>query len=187
MDHSKSGLFILHDLVSTFPYLVTLIAWTGIAIACFFYFFSYQHFNELIRASIGVKQDEHHLKKGISYTVFATILWNFEWFTQIFISSFGFNNGDDYLDYYQGDIFQNTTGMSDVLSYIVWICNMIGFFSFFISIIKANSAIVNPQPKAMSKAIMGFVFSLALLRIKEILYIMALILRSDSLATWLGY
>ena len=187
MDNSKSGLFILHDLVSTFPYLVTLIAWAGIACGVVFYALSYKHFNDLIRTSVGVKQDEHHLKKAISYTVFGTLLWNLEWFTQIFISSLGFNNGDDYLDYYQGDIFQNTAGMSDVLSYIIWICNMIGFFGFFLSIIKANSAVVNPQPKATSKAIMGFVFSLALLRIKEILYIMSLIFRSDSLATWLGY
>ena len=73
MDNSKSGLFILHDLVSTFPYLVTLIAWAGIACGVAFYALSYKHFNDLIRTSVGVKQDEHHLKKAISYTVFGIL------------------------------------------------------------------------------------------------------------------
>lgn len=187
MDNSKSGLFVLHNIVSTFPQLVTFISWAGIAVAIIFYAISYSHLNSLIKTSIGVQQDERHLKKAISFIVFGTMLWNLEWFAQILVSSFGFNTGDDYLAYYQGDIFQNTTGMSDILSYVIWICNMIGFINLFVSIVKANNAIVNPQPKAGSKAIVSFILTVALLRIKEILYILALLFRSDSLATWLGY
>ena len=189
VENSKTGLFVLHNIVSTFPQLVNLVAYAGIAIGLFFFYQSYLNFNSMIRTSIGVKQYEHHLKKGFSFHIFGMLAWNLEWFTQILVNTLGFNveGSEDYLNYYAGDIFQNNNGMSDILSYVMWICNMIGFISLLVNIVKANYAIVNPQPKSMSRAILGFIIALALIRIKEVLWIMAIIFRSDSLATWLGY
>lgn len=186
----ESTLFIFFNLVSTFPQLVNLVSWICLAIALFFFWCAYSNGMELIKANVGIKQDEHHIKKIFTYSLFAILLWNIEWFTAVLTNAMGFKSvvdGGDKLDYLKADIFQDTTGMSDMLSYVIWICNMIGFISLPIGMVKLNYAVINPQPKAFSRGMMMIIFSVALLRIKDILSLIALILRSDSLSKWLGY
>lgn len=189
MEQSKTGLFALYNIVSTFPQLVNLISWVALAIAVFFFYSAWLNFNASIRASVGIRQDEHFIRKAASFTIFGILMWNVEWLLALMVRSLGFNRvgSADYLDYTAGDIFQNNVGMSDLLSYVMWICNLIGFITFVVALYKMNSAIVNPQPKAGSRAIMTLVFSLALVRIKEVLWGISWLVRSDSLATWLGY
>lgn len=184
----KAGLHIFYKIVSTFPQLVELINWIGIAVAAIFFWLAWTNANSIIKTTIGAKQDEHHIKKALSYTFFGICLWNLGWTTEIILRSAGLNLAEqEYIDYLSGEIFQKNNNMSDLLSYIIWICNMIGYIGMFSFFIKANQAVIHPEPKSASRAIRLLIVSIALLRIKECLWILAWILSSNSLYKWLGY
>lgn len=187
---SSSGIEILRDLVANYPYVVQLLIYVGVVYGIWLIKRALELLREKASAGIGIGQSEKELgKKAQNNLIFGIVFINFLWFTQLIMNTLGIgidSTVKDPTDYINRDIFESAENASDLLMYVIWTVNIMGFWWLFRGTYILRASIDNPHKYEKWVGIKLYVAAIMALNIKLIMINITQWMHLDFIAKWLG-
>lgn len=184
----STGITMLRDIVENYPYIVQALVWLGIIFGIWLIKRGLDFAREKASAGIGIGQSEKELgKKATNNITFGIIFINFMWFTQLIMNTVGIVDiGNDPTDYLHKDIYESAENASDLLMYVVWTINGLGFLWLFRGTYVLHAAIDNPYKYEKWVGIKLYCAAIIALHIKKIMIYASTWIHLDFIAKWLG-
>lgn len=176
---------ILFNLVSNYPYIVTFVTYLGIFIGILLFGASIKSFRRAATSGVGLdsKTPSEWKSTGFRQVIFGILFVNIYVFIQLGLESMGITNLDgDFL--LKRDIFE-TTNTVDIVSYLVWTFNLLGFCWIMYGLYVTNKSFEDHSYKRST----GFLFIFLGIIGIHIYYFATIIatgLGSNTLLKWLG-
>lgn len=184
----STGITMLRDIVVNYPYVVDTLIWVGVFYGIWLIKKSFDYAREKASAGIGLGQSEKELgKKATVNLTFGVIFINFLWFLQLLMNTAGVVDiGNDPTDYVHRDIYESAENASDLLMYIVWTLNVLGFWWLFKGTFILRAAFNNEHGYQKWQGLKLYIMAFIALNIKKIMIYAALWIKLDFIAKWLG-